>query len=250
MKWHYGSKLDLYACIGGKDYTKADFLAVLDEIRTQTFSSTTIKGSFKNARIIPLNAKEILPRLRSQEDTQKAAEAAVAAPKDAFDLYCDRMEKLDTLYNTSTLDEDAFEPLPADAQQRNDERKEQLKVAAKEQLWLRCRTPTPPPLSLSACTTLLTVRTLRKQQDQLLQLLPTSAQAAAQVVFKGALAQAQESAQYKKALLQTKAAENARSARRLLSQRQVSKGGPIKLKDARKMIARRQETDKEELIAQ
>ena len=90
----------------------------------------------------------------------------------------------------------------------------------------------------------MTVRTLRKQQQKILSVLPYSAQASTARTFKGALAQAQESTQLKKALLNTKAAEQARASRRKLSQRQVSKGGPIYLKDARRMIKRRQDSEK------
>lgn len=243
LKWHHGQALDINARTGGSDYTKADFLAALEDIRTRTFTPRTIRGGFKRCGIVPLNAEEVLPKLRQQE----IAPEAVRPPNLSL-RFQEEENRIFTAYASSESSSDsAFEPLSEIAETTIRERRRALREEKLRELYAQARTPSPLPGD-EAWATPLTVRTLRKQQQKILLLLPHSARAPAARTFKGALAQAQESAQLKKALLSTKAAEQARASRRRLSQRQVSKGGPIYLKDARRMIKRRQDSEKESFL--
>ncbi|KAF1997827.1 hypothetical protein P154DRAFT_524544, partial [Amniculicola lignicola CBS 123094] len=52
LKTYYGQELNLNAYIGGKAFIKADFLAVVNNIRRRTFTPKNCKGVFKRIGII------------------------------------------------------------------------------------------------------------------------------------------------------------------------------------------------------
>ena len=117
------------------------------------------------------------------------------------------------------------------------------------------RGPTPPSPSSQDWHTLLTVHTLKRQSDALLDdfmddeiwpELPHHSFKAIKTTLKGAHTQAYTGALFKRELLKTQAAQAAYNSRKLGSQKILLAGGPMYAKDAQCIKKQHQDNAQQE----
>jgi DDE superfamily endonuclease len=71
---HYHSEaIDEAIRIGDTKFSKIEFLAVLKNIRRQTFKQSTILSAFRRTDIVPFDPKRVLAPLRESEKKKKRA---------------------------------------------------------------------------------------------------------------------------------------------------------------------------------
>ena len=237
IKWHHGQALDESARYGGHEFNKTDFLAALPYIRQHTFTRSTIAAGFGRTGIVPFNPKKVLPHLRFLENVnpnQITQEVVYERP-----------------LNPQLIGPiGASRPQPTEEELRFINHPEPDIAAFNMRAWEashgvgRPKTPPYQHVADTDWTTPLTVRTLKRQADDLVQLdINPVIIRSLESTLRGAISQAYAGAEYQRELHRTQAAQAAYNSRKKASRRVVKTGGPIYAETARKMKVARLATD-------
>ena len=72
--------LDWASRSGVTEISKTDFFAIIEEVRQQTFRSSTVLSGWKRTRLYPFKPELVINHLKALEGTNSLQEAAPKTP--------------------------------------------------------------------------------------------------------------------------------------------------------------------------
>jgi hypothetical protein len=236
LKWYHGRTLDYASRTGARDINKTDFLAVIDEVRRETFKKGTIKSGWRRTGLYPFNPGRIVDELKPQEIVnapQEAATVRLAVPRPATPTF-----------NSSDVENEEGEPVLSTPQMSSRRLREHLHEV---------QNPTDAYTYILkpgdfGWRTPKSIREIELQSEQvkitLMQCLPNPIATDILRTLKGSSIIAKTAEGLQRQLNSTKAAELARAERRRRKRRALDTGGgPIYSEDARGMVKKRKEDE-------